>query len=62
MLPAVIQGAISIECRSIDEHSLKYLAKSNHPETKACGCCERAFFALLHGNCTKTIAGHARIK
>jgi hydroxymethylbilane synthase len=61
MLPAVAQGAIGIQCRSDDERSLKYLAALNHPETKACVDCERAFLAALDGNCKTPIAGQARI-
>lgn len=61
MLPAVAQGAIGIQCRSDDERSLKYLAKLNHPDTKACVDCERAFLAALDGNCKTPIAGQARI-
>jgi len=61
MLPAVAQGAIGIQCRSDDERSLAYLAKLNHPETKACVDCERAFLAALDGNCKTPIAGQARI-
>jgi hydroxymethylbilane synthase len=61
MLPAVAQGAIGIQCRSDDERSLKYLAALNHPDTKACVDCERAFLEALDGNCKTPIAGQARI-
>jgi len=61
MLPAVAQGAIGIQCRSDDELSLKYLAALNHPETKTCVDCERAFLEALDGNCKTPIAGQARI-
>lgn len=61
MLPAVAQGAIGIQCRSDDERSLKYIEKLNHPETKACVDCERAFLEALDGNCKTPIAGQARI-
>merc|ERR1719163_2240465 len=33
----------------------------NHPETKACVDCERAFLAALDGNCRTPIAGQAKI-
>ena len=61
MLPAVAQGAIGIQCRDDDERSLKYLAALNHPDTKACVDCERAFLEALDGNCKTPIAGQARI-
>ena len=61
MLPAVAQGAIGIQCRSDDERSLKYIDALNHPETKACVDCERAFLEALDGNCKTPIAGQARI-
>ena len=61
MLPAVAQGAIGIQCRSDDERSLKYIGALNHPDTKACVDCERAFLEALDGNCKTPIAGQARI-
>jgi len=61
MLPAVAQGAIGIQCRSDDERSLKYIDALNHPETKVCVDCERAFLEALDGNCKTPIAGQARI-
>ena len=61
MLPAVAQGAIGIQCRSDDERSLKYIDALNHPDTKACVDCERAFLEALDGNCKTPIAGQARI-
>lgn len=61
MLPAVSQGAIGIQCRSDDERSLKYIDALNHPETKTCVDCERAFLEALDGNCKTPIAGQARI-
>mmetsp|Transcript_7595 Transcript_7595/g.9741 ORF Transcript_7595/g.9741 Transcript_7595/m.9741 type:complete len:362 (-) Transcript_7595:1302-2387(-) len=61
MLPAVAQGAIGIQCRSDDERSIKYIDALNHPETKSCVDCERAFLEALDGNCKTPIAGQARI-
>lgn len=61
MLPAISQGAIGIQCRSNDQASLDYLAALNHPETKTCVDCERAFLAALDGNCRTPIAGQAKI-
>lgn len=61
MLPAVAQGAIGIQCRDDDERSMKYIDALNHPPTKACVDCERAFLEALDGNCKTPIAGQARI-
>merc|ERR1712003_500366 len=61
MLPAVAQGAIGIQCRTGDTQSLKYLDALNHPDTKACVDCERAFLEALDGNCKTPIAGQARL-
>lgn len=57
MLPAVAQGAIGIQCRSDDSKALNYLAKLNHVNTKHAVDCERAFLAVLDGNCRTPIAG-----
>jgi len=62
MLPAIAQGAIGIQCRSDDDRSLKYIDALNHPATKTCVDCERAFLAELDGNCKTPIAGQARIE
>jgi len=61
MLPAVAQGAIGIQCRSGDERALKYLDALNHPDTKVCVDCERAFLEALDGNCKTPIAGQAKV-
>jgi hydroxymethylbilane synthase len=61
MLPAVAQGAIGIQCRSDDERALKYIDALNHPDTKVCVDCERAFLEALDGNCKTPIAGQARV-
>lgn len=61
MLPAVAQGAIGIQCRSDDERALKYIGALNHPDTKVCVDCERAFLEALDGNCKTPIAGQARV-
>ena len=61
MLPAVAQGAIGIQCRDDDERAIRYIDALNHPETKACVDCERAFLEALDGNCKTPIAGQARI-
>lgn len=61
MLPAVAQGAIGITCRTGDVKMLKLLKALNHPPTKTCVDCERAFLAKLDGSCRTPIAGQACI-
>jgi len=61
MLPAISQGAISFQCHSDDEHTLKYLRPLNHLPTMQAVTCERAFLAKLDGNCKTPIAGQAQI-
>lgn len=61
MLPAVAQGAIGITCRAGDQKMLDFLAPLNHPRTKTCVDCERAFLAKLDGSCRTPIAGQAVI-
>nr|WP_319248216.1 hydroxymethylbilane synthase [uncultured Celeribacter sp.] len=61
MLPAVAQGAISIEHRAQDSHIAEMLAVLNHAPTAQAMACERAFLAKLDGSCQTPIAGLAEI-
>jgi len=61
MLPAISQGAISFQCASDDEATLKYLRPLSHEPTMQAVTCERAFLAALDGNCKTPIAGQAKI-
>lgn len=61
MLPAISQGAISFQCRSDDERTLRYLKPLSHLDTAQAVSCERAFLAALDGNCKTPIAGQARV-
>jgi hydroxymethylbilane synthase len=58
-LPAVGQGAITIEARADDAHTRALLAKIDHADTSVALACERAFLAVLDGSCRTPIAGHA---
>src|SRR5947209_6952518 len=58
-LPAVGQGAITIEARIDDARTRELLAKIDHPDTSMALACERAFLAVLDGSCRTPIAGHA---
>jgi len=61
MLPAVAQGAISIERRAADHHIADMLAAIHHAPTGQALACERAFLAKLDGSCQTPIAGLAQI-
>jgi len=58
-LPAVGQGAITIEARADDARTCEFLAKIDHEDTSVALACERAFLAVLDGSCRTPIAGHA---
>ncbi|AJE48906.1 hydroxymethylbilane synthase [Celeribacter indicus] len=61
MLPAIAQGAISIEHRAADTVVAEMLAAIHHEETGVLMACERAFLARLDGSCQTPIAGLAEI-
>ena len=58
-LPAVGQGAVTIEARVDDARTRELLAKIDHADTSVALDCERAFLAVLDGSCRTPIAGHA---
>jgi hydroxymethylbilane synthase len=60
-VPAVGQGALSIECRGDDEELLQLLEKFNSPETSTAVRAERAFLNKMEGGCQVPIAGYAQI-
>lgn len=61
MLPAVAQGAISIERRVGDERVAKMLAAIHDVPTGQMMACERAFLAKLDGSCQTPIAGLSEV-
>jgi hydroxymethylbilane synthase len=61
MLPAVAQGAVSIEVRAGDERTRSLVAVLDHRPTRLCVEAERAFLARLDGSCRTPIAGHAQL-
>jgi hydroxymethylbilane synthase len=61
-LPAVGQGAVTIEARVDDARTRELLAKIDHADTSVALACERAFLAVLDGSCRTPIAGHAVLK
>lgn len=60
-VPAVGQGALSIECRGDDEELLQLLEKFTSAETSAAVRAERAFLHKMEGGCQVPIAGYAEI-
>lgn len=61
LLPAVGQGALSIELRSDDKASQALLQPLHDPHTAACVLAERAMNRRLNGGCQVPIAGFAHL-
>ncbi|MCA0147412.1 hydroxymethylbilane synthase [Rossellomorea vietnamensis] len=61
-LPAVGQGALSIECRNDDNEVLELLEKFACEETTSTVTAERAFLHKMEGGCQVPIAGFAELK
>lgn len=62
MLPAVSQGALGIETRSLDAATIKLLAPLNDRPTWLACIAERAMLRALGGGCQLPIAAHALVK
>jgi hydroxymethylbilane synthase len=60
-LPAVGQGAITIEARADDAETRALIGKVDDADTSAALLAERSFLAELEGTCRTPIAGHATI-
>ena len=60
-LPAVGQGAITIEARRDDEKTNALLAAIDDKTTEIALAAERGFLALLDGSCRTPIAGHCAV-
>lgn len=60
-LPAVGQGALSIECRENDEELLRLLKKFECIQTTNTVLAERSFLHKMEGGCQVPIAGFAKI-
>lgn len=60
-LPAVGQGALSIECRGDDAELLELLEKFNSVNTSKAVRAERAFLQKMEGGCQVPIAGYAHV-
>lgn len=60
-IPAVGQGALSIECREDDRELLELLEKFTCKKTEKAVRSERAFLQKMEGGCQVPIAGFARV-
>ena len=60
-LPAVGQGALSIECRGNDHQLLELLQKFSDSETSQTVRAERSFLNKMEGGCQIPIAGYAHL-
>lgn len=58
-VPAVGQGALSIECRADDEELLQALQSFTNVETDKAVTAERSFLHMMEGGCQVPIAGYA---
>jgi hydroxymethylbilane synthase len=61
MLPAVGQGALAIETRAEDAHTIGLIQPLNHNSTRAACTAERSLLRALGGGCQTPIAAHAVI-
>jgi hydroxymethylbilane synthase len=61
MLPAPGQGAIAVQGRLADPETGRYLARLDHPATRAAVTAERAFLAGLGGGCSLPVAALGRL-
>jgi hydroxymethylbilane synthase len=59
VLPAPAQGALAVECRSADEHTLAVLAAMDDPESRATVTAERALLAALEAGCSAPVGALA---
>lgn len=60
MLPAIGQGALSIEIREDDKATRQLVSVLDHRQTRLAVDAERAFLGRLEGGCQVPIAGHAK--
>lgn len=61
-LPAVGQGALSIECRGSDEELLELLKKFTSEQTNLAVRAERSFLNKMEGGCQVPVAGFASLE
>jgi hydroxymethylbilane synthase len=59
VLPAPAQGALAVECRSADEHTLAVLAELDDLDSRAAVTAERALLAALEAGCSAPVGALA---
>jgi hydroxymethylbilane synthase len=57
MLPAPAQGALAVECRTLDADLIDALSAIDDPDTRAAVTAERALLAALEAGCSAPVAG-----
>ncbi len=62
MLPAIGQGALALEMRTVDLELKEGLSFLHHEETALCVKAERAFLAALGGGCQVPLAANATLR
>jgi hydroxymethylbilane synthase len=60
MLPAPGQGAVAVQCRADDHHTIDLLRPIDHTPTRSAVTAERAFLQGLGGGCSAPVAAHAQ--
>jgi hydroxymethylbilane synthase len=61
VLPAPAQGALAVECRAGDEHTLELLAALDDAGARACVLAERTTLAALEAGCSAPVAAYAEL-
>jgi len=61
ILPAVGQGALGIECRSVDEEIRSLLQPLEDVDTRYCVDAERAFLRTIQGGCQVPVGASTSI-
>lgn len=57
-VPMVGQGAVAVEARTDDQHTLSILSGVDHPQSRRAVEAERAFLAELGAGCAVPVAAH----
>jgi hydroxymethylbilane synthase len=61
MLPAPGQGALAVQCRGADAHTLRFLSAIEDRSARLTTSAERAFLAGLGGGCSLPVAAYAAL-
>lgn len=61
LLPAVSQGAITVQLRSDDERTAALIRELEHPPTRAATTAERALLRTVEGGCQIPVGAHATV-